>query len=195
MSGLPQKKSRGEALQAAFFHRMDQDLIESLRRRMSRESKMDAFRAVTGIRNERILESLVDAGFELPTLTAFTWAPIIFVAWADGHADYSEKSTVFDALLAKGISHDAATSMIEHDWFSREPDERLWEIWEEFSAAWLADLDVKHLDLLFAEIIDNCYAVARASGGFLGVGKISQRETDVIGRVSRQHTALEQCLS
>lgn len=59
------------------------------------------------------LESLVDAGFEMPTLTAFIWVPLVFVAWADGNADALEKKAILDVLATKGFApQTAARTMI-----------------------------------------------------------------------------------
>jgi hypothetical protein len=81
------RQSRGKALEEAFFFRMDQELIELLGKRMQRDEKMRSFANATGIQDKKRLASLIDAGFELSTLTAFIWVPLVFVAWADGHAD------------------------------------------------------------------------------------------------------------
>ena len=85
------KTNRGKALEEAFFFRMDQELIELLGRKLQRDEKIKSFAEATGIQDVKRLESLVDAGFEMPTLTAFIWVPLVFVAWADGNADAMEK--------------------------------------------------------------------------------------------------------
>jgi hypothetical protein len=88
-----------------------------------REEKIGSFQAVTGIRDRTIVESLVDAGFEMSTLTAFIWAPVVFVAWADGNADQLEKAAILDALPNKGLSREIASMMIAHEWFANHPTE------------------------------------------------------------------------
>lgn len=98
-----QKQSRGHTLTEAFFFRMDQELIESLRIKLSREEKINAFQTVIGLRNPKVVEGLIDAGFDLSTATAFIWAPVVFVAWADGKADPLEKKTILEALPNKGV--------------------------------------------------------------------------------------------
>ena len=83
--------NRGKALEEAFFFRMDQELVELLGRKLQRDEKIKSFAEATGIQDVKRLESLVDAGFEMPTLPAFIWVPLVFVAWADGNADAMEK--------------------------------------------------------------------------------------------------------
>jgi hypothetical protein len=178
-----QKKSRGEALAEVFFYRMDRELIESMSKKLDRDEKIQSFGAVTGIRDRKVLECLVDAGFELSTLTAFIWAPMVFVAWADGNADQLEKTAILEALPNKGVSRETASMMIAHEWFTKRPTEELWRIWEEFAVTSLTGINSDEREAVMDEIVDLCYEVAHSSGGFMGFGKVSQAELNVIDRV------------
>ncbi len=184
------RQNRGKALCEAFFFRMDQELIEVLGKRMQRDEKMRAFAEATGIRDKKRIACLVDAGFELSTLTAFIWVPLVFVAWADGHADDQERMAIREVLAAKGISPSTAAMMIDHDWFHRCPTEELWKTWEDFVHVTLDNLNPIVRNELIDEIVGLCHVVAHASGGFLGIGKISPTETEVIDRVI---AALHRC--
>lgn len=179
------KLTRGKALEEAFFYRMDQELIELLRKSLQREEKLQLFASATGIRDRKRLASLVDSGFELSTLTAFIWVPLVFVAWADGNADELEKNAIFDVLTNKGISQETASMMIAHEWFRQCPNEDLWSTWEEFAAITLASLGPQIRNELIDEIVGLCHVVAHASGGFLRVGSISEAEANIIDRVTR----------
>ena len=162
---------------------MDQELIELLSKRLQRDEKIRLFANATGIRSRKGLESLVDSGFELSTMTAFIWVPLIFVAWADGNADEFEKKSIFDVLTNKGIATETASMMIAHEWFSQSPNPELWKIWEEFTVTTLTRLNPAIRNELMDEIVGLCHVVAYASGGLLGLGKISPSETKVIDRV------------
>jgi hypothetical protein len=177
------KTNRGKALEEAFFFRMDQELIELLSRKLQRDEKIRSFAEATGIHDVKRLESLVDAGFEMPTLTAFIWVPLVFVAWADGNVDAMEKKTILDVLATKGFSENAACRIMDHEWVRNPPNADLWKIWEDFSAATLANLKAPSRNELIDEIVGLCYVVAHASGGFLGIGKVSPSETEVIDHV------------
>ena len=185
MLTLSNKLTRGKALEEAFFYRMDQELIEQLRKKLQRDEKIRLFANATGIRDRKRLESLVDSGFELSTLTAFIWVPLVCVAWADGNADELEKKAIFDVLIDKGISKETASMMIAHEWFRQSPNEDLWSTWEEFATATLANLSPPTRNELIDEIVGLCHVVAHASGGFLGIGTVSETEANVIDRVIR----------
>ena len=185
MLTLSNKMTRGKALEEAFFYRMDQELIEQLRKSLQRDEKIRLFANATGIRDRKRLESLVDSGFELSTLTAFIWVPLVCVAWADGNADELEKNAIFNVLINKGISKETASMMIAHEWFRQSPNEDLWSTWEEFATTTLASLSPPIRNELIDEIVGLCHVVAHASGGFLGIGTISETEANVIDRVIR----------
>jgi hypothetical protein len=181
---LPQstQPTRGKVLEEAFFYRVDQELSELLSKRLQREEKYRLFANATGIRDRKHLSLLVDSRFELSTLH-FVWVPLILVAWADGNAENLEKKAIADILASKGISREAIARVIAHEWFCKKPTEELWEIWAEFSAATSASLNSSIYNELIDEIVRLCRLVAEASGGFMGVGKISTTETQAIDRV------------
>jgi tellurite resistance protein len=183
MSLEAKKRSRGEALAEAFFYKMDRELLESLRMRIDRAERVKSFEACTGIRDPRIVEGLVDAGLDLSTITAFLYAPAVFVAWADGQADEREQEAIRLALPQKGVSQDAVACFISHTLFQDPPSKDLWNLWESFSVSFLDSFSPQDRDLLIREIVELCYLVARSSGGVWGMGSISPRETKVIQQV------------
>ena len=181
--------TRGKVLEEAFFYRVDRELGEMLGKRLQREEKIRLLANATGIRNQKHLELLADSGFEFSTLH-FVWVPLILVAWADGNAEKLEKEAIAGILASKGISQETIARVVSHDWFCKKPTEELWEIWAEFSAATSASLNPSMYNELIDEIVRLCRLVADASGGFIGLGKISATETRAIDRVIRtlQHT-------
>ena len=183
---LPQSNqpTRGKVLEEAFFYQVDRELSELLSKQLQRENKARLFANTTGIRDQKHLDVLVDSGFELSTLH-FVWVPLILVAWADGNAENLEKKAIADILASKGISRETIARVIAHEWFRKKPTEELWEIWEEFSAATSASLNSSIYNELIDEIVRLCRLVAEASGGFMGLGKISVTETQTIDRVIR----------
>jgi hypothetical protein len=179
------KEFFAKTLEDAFFYSMDQELIAALQRKLALEDKLEAFQNVTGIRNKSQLLGLIDVGFDLPTLTAFTWVPLVYVAWADGQIDQQEKAAIFKTLNNKGISPETAVMMAEHEWFRHRPDNGLWNIWRQFTLAALEHQPTKLRNELMDEIVTLCYVVANASGGVAGAGAISERESRVIDGVAQ----------
>jgi hypothetical protein len=176
--------TRGTVLEEAFFYRVDRELSELLGKRLQREEKLLQLANATGIRDQKYLERLADSGFELSTLH-FIWVPLILVAWADGNAEKLEKKAIADILASKGISQETISRVISHEWFCKKPTEELWGIWKEFSAATSSSLNPAINNELIDELVRLCRLVADASGGFMGLGKVSATETQAIDRVIR----------
>lgn len=184
MQTVGRNKLVGKTLEDAFFYRMDQELIAELRKKIDLEEKLDAFQNVTGIRNRQQLLALIDAGFEIATLTAFTWVPLVFVAWADGVIDEDEKKVISDTLISKGIAPETAAMMANHEWFARRPDEELWNIWQQFARNTLEQQPLAVQNELLDEVVTLCHVVANASGNSVSDSDISDAEWKVIDRVA-----------
>jgi hypothetical protein len=174
--------TRGKVLEEAFFYKVDRELIEMLSKRLQREEKIRLLANATGIGEQKHFKTLADSGCELSTLHSL-WVPLIFVAWADGNAEKMEKEAIVGILVSKGISQETMSRVIAHDWFRKKPPDELWEIWAQFSAATSASLTSSSHKEVSDEIVRLCRLVADASGGFMGLGKISKTETQAIDRV------------
>jgi len=77
-----------------------------------------------------------------------------------------EKAAILGALSSRGVSQETVSMMIGHEWFAIHSTEELWNVSEEFSAAWLAGLIDERREALIDEIVDLCHVVAHAPGGF-----------------------------
>ncbi|XZE21016.1 hypothetical protein SH449x_000909 [Pirellulaceae bacterium SH449] len=178
-----QKLSRGETLAEAFFFRMDQELIDLLGKKLNREESIQAIQELTGIVHREVIESLVDAGWDSSAAAAFIWAPIVFVAWADGHADEAEKKAIIELLEKKGFPTESAKLLMDHPWFQTPPSDHLWNLWKEFATNFLNQMKPADRQTLVRELIELCQTVAQASGGFMGLGSVSQSESAAIAKV------------
>jgi hypothetical protein len=174
----------GKKLEEAFFHPMNMDLVEQFRQRLSLQEKLDAFSNTTGIRDRKQLIGLANMGYEVSTLTAFTWIPLVFVAWADGRLDDLEKKSMIEALVNRGISRSTAAMMTDHKWFRQQPEEELWELWAQFARSILGRRSTPLRNELLDEILTRCHVVANASGFQQDSAHISAREWEVIERVT-----------
>jgi hypothetical protein len=188
-----ERRNRGQALAEAFFFRADQELWRLLREKLNREETIQKFETVIGIRDTKVVHCLVDAGFDLSTAMAFVWAPAMFVAWADGEADHLEKEIILNHLPSKGVSPDATSLIIQHEWFTNPPSSDLWQLWVDFASDFLRNWSVDDRKAVSNEIINLCRDVAEASGGFLGFLKMSQLELEAIERVASALKRISDC--
>src|SRR5262245_5843436 len=102
-------KQREMGLEEAFFKERDRRLMEKLRGELSAFEEKRKVGHVTGIVEEYVLQSLVQAGVRAETLAAVALIPIIEVAWCDGTVAPEERDAVLNAAVAPGIHEDSAS--------------------------------------------------------------------------------------
>lgn len=184
MTGANRGQVLEKRLEESFFQGIEEELVQELRRDVPLNDLLEIFRNTTGIRDRRRLLELANTGVRVPTLTAFSWLPLVFVAWADGHFDDTEKKAIIEGLVERGISRKVAAAMINHEWFRQRPDDSLWDTWRQYA---LMILDRSPLSLrneLMDEIVTQCHVVANAAGCSRRE-RISRKEWHVIDQVTR----------
>ena len=90
---------------------------------------------------------------------------------------------VLDRAAAKGI----LAGNVEHDllerWLVHRPEPTLFEAWQQYIRGLCEQMPAVERQTLKAELLANVRAAAEASGGFLGMGKISTEEREVLTRL------------
>jgi uncharacterized membrane protein YebE (DUF533 family) len=176
---------RGQALEDEFFHRVDQKLIQDLRNSTERDSARKALREATNFADETLLNQLLDKGFTASSITALMLLPSVFVAWADGSVSDSERTNVIQAALQRGVDSQSVAYQLIQSWLDKRPPHSLWEAWREYAEGVRQSMSSEQANTLAKEIVDQATRVAEASGGMLGIGKVSAAEKDVIERIRK----------
>ena len=78
------------------------------------------------------------------------------------------------------ISHD-----LLENWLEQAPDARLMEVWRDYVNALCAEVGADAKDKLKQDILGRAREVAEAAGGFLGVGKVSTKEREILDELER----------
>lgn len=176
--------NQSKALEDQFFLKEDRVLIEKLQRMKKMQESKAALKEVSGITNEHLLDRLVELGIHPETLAALSLVPLIETAWADGDVDEMERDAVLKAAEAKGLK----TGGIEHEllerWLMNKPPTELLSAWTQYIRGLSEKMDLRQKALLRDELIDRARNVAEASGGVLGIGKISKSESAMLEKLS-----------
>src|SRR4051812_6640736 len=168
----------------AFFAEQDAILLRRMRQKDERTSMREALAAASGLRDDDTLEVLLDARVEPQTLEAFALLPMAAVAWADGHLAHEERTAALAAAERCGLVRGEAGWRLLERWLVREPSPALISAWEAYMQAQAQHLDEAAWYKLKQDVLSNARAVAKAAGGFLGLGSgISDRERSVLRRV------------
>jgi hypothetical protein len=174
---------RGKALEDEFFRREDKRLIERLRELKQKESSREALAQASGIKNPQTLDRLLELGVRPEVVSALAIVPLAEVAWADGSVDAKERQLILSRAEKAGFAPGSATYELLQSWLDRKPESNLLTAWTEVIRGMREHMTAQEIESLRSELIERTHAVARASGGLLGIGSMSAAEQDVIARL------------
>jgi len=173
-------KETARALEDSFFAKENERILKELRAASVREEKRKEFREYLNIKNDELLDALVELAVEPETLVAFTLVPLVEVAWADGEIQPKEREAIIKAAMERGVTEDSPTAELLKNWLETRPDEQLLETW----MTYIEELKLSLTGETWAEmkktVMGRARAIAEAAGGFLGVASISAAEKKML---------------
>jgi hypothetical protein len=173
----------GRSLEEAFFLEQDRELIERRAELHRMEKTKEALAAVSGIKDQAILEQLVRLGVGAEALAALALVPLVEVVWADGHVDDEERQVVLEHAKKQGILPGGIEHALLERWLLKRPGDDLLVAWQHYVEALCNRLDGAQRASLKHELLGDVRAAAEASGGFLGLGAISAAERVVLDKL------------
>jgi hypothetical protein len=171
---------RGQNLEDEFFHKEDQRLIAKLRELKAKEVTREELSRISGIKNTAILDRLIQLGIHAETLVALSIVPLAEVAWADGAIDAKEEQAILDRAAEAGVTPGSTSYDLLKSWLERRPEPRLLTAWIDMIQGVSENLTAEQVEALRAGLVERARTVASASGGVLGMGKISSAEAEMI---------------
>ncbi len=174
---------RGHAMEEAFFRGMDAKLLEQLRHETaSADNRADLIRK-TGIRDEKLLNELLEQGISSESMVAMRLIPMVMVAWADREVSPEESSVIYCEAEKIGISKNSVASELLNMWLKKRPGNELIETWKNYTEMLFRSMPTGSQQTYREELKRELDAVAQASGGLLGFGSISDSESSMIERL------------
>jgi uncharacterized tellurite resistance protein B-like protein len=178
----------GRSLEDAFFLEQDRRLIARRAELAKLAETKEALASVSGIKNQDILQHLVDLNVRPETLAALSTLPLLEVVWADGEVDAKERQAVLDFATRQGIAEGSMARELLERWLVQQPKESLLLAWQHYVEALCARLSAEDRQTLQEALLHDVRAAAKVSGGFLGLGAISKAEQAVIARLESSFT-------
>jgi hypothetical protein len=167
-------------LEDEFFRKEDQRLNARLRELQDKVSSREALGKASGIKNEAILDKLLQLGIRAEGVAALALVPLVEVAWADGSIDERERREILGRAEKSGIALGSTDHALLQSWLERRPEPKLLSAWTHMVEGLCEHMTPEQVRALRAELIERARAIASASGGLLGVGKVSAAEADMI---------------
>lgn len=174
---------RGRTLEEEFFRKEEAKILERMRAQKAAAITREELTRATGISDAAALDALLSLGLSPATLAALSLVPLVEVAWASGGVDAAERKAVLAAAGETGI--DAASRDLLASWLTHAPDRALLEAWKGYVATMSKSLEPAQRERLKSELVGRARKVASASGGVLGIGKISKEEDAVLQELSK----------
>lgn len=175
---------RARHLEEAFFLEQDKILIERLRAMKKMAESKEALAAVSTITNDAVLARLVELDIKPEIVAALAAVPLVEVAWADGKIDPAERETVLAHAAGQGIAPGSIEYALLERWLEQRPAPQLIEAWAAYIEGLCERLSAEERRLLREELLRSTRSTAAASGGWLGLGRISAREQAVLDRLA-----------
>jgi hypothetical protein len=183
---LERMNTAARALEEAFFAREDARLLAELRAEARKKERRQAMRDVISIKDEALVDHLLELGLGPETVLAVTLVPLAVVAWADGSIQPPERVAILKAASEKGLQPGSLARQMLESWLSRRPEPKLVEAWKRYVQSIWPSLTPKEQDEIRAIGLDRARHVAEAAGGFLGLtSKVSAAEQATLDEMAR----------
>ena len=180
-----------KAKEAEYFHKKEKRIIEKMRQRVLKAEQQQELAEFFMVEDAEILNDLQELGYSRDTIFLLYLVPIIHVAWIDGTVTEREREAVLQIARERGMEKDSSAESMLQDWLDNRPPDEFFEKTLRLIRN-ILQTRPKVVRLIRGQTLAHyCSVVANTSGGFLGFGKISpaQRELieDITGELERNH--------
>jgi hypothetical protein len=171
-------------LEDAFFAERDRQLVEALRKRLSASEAEQLLAAATGVSDQIAVREL--AGLSTPNVLAVLGIfPLVEIAWCDGQVSPEERRAVLAAAADMGVPVNSPSHQLLDRWLEQRPAEGALPLWTDYVHALCGTLEPALVDKLRDGVIGRAKKVARAAGGYLGLGNtVSAAEQTCLTRLA-----------
>jgi len=177
---------RGRALEDEYFRRQEQQLIEKLRARAAEDAVRRQLSERSGVADDEILADLQALGYTPDTVTLLHLVPLVQIAWAEGGVSDRERQLIVEAARAHGVEAGSPADAQLAGWLDNCPSDVFFERTLRAVGAVLESTPAGERQTAGRDLLAYSSAIASASGGILGFGKVSEAERQVLARISEE---------
>jgi hypothetical protein len=175
---------RRRASEDDYFRKRDRELIERMRLVAAAERDRSELSAKTGLDDPALLGELQDLGFTPQTLPVLPLVPIVQMAWAEGGITPAERTLLIKVARERGIAEGSPADTLLDGWMARKPTNDVFEKATRLIRAMLESGAPDTPTMSAEDLIKYCERIATASGGILGIGKISADERATLSEIA-----------
>jgi len=170
-------------LEEEYFRKQDQELIAKMRKAAATDEARRGLGVQSGIHDPALLREIEQLGFTADTVSLLPLVPILQVAWAEGGVSPEERKLILDVARARGIAAGSAADHQLAEWLADRPPQDVFARAGRLISAMLQVHSGESGALTADELVKYCETVATASGGILGIHKVSRDERAAIQQI------------
>ena len=169
-----------------YFRRRDRELLERHRQRAEAEAERRLIAQAIGLNDDAVVIDLQLVGYRSDTIVLLELAPPIQVAWADSDVSTRERELLLKMAAREHVAQGTPARDQLEVWIRQRPSTDLFDASLRAVSDILNRLQADARASLRRKVIEDCIAIAGASGGFLGWNHVSSDERHVIERITRE---------
>lgn len=174
---------RRRASEDDYFRKKDRELVEKMRAAAAADRAKSELRAKTGLSDPALIAELAALGFTPETVSVLPLVPIVEMAWAEGGVTAAERTMLVTLARGRGIADGSPADRQLADWLTQQPSPSVFERATRLIRAMLDTGSPESGKLTADELIKYSESIAAASGGILGIGKVSAEERATLARI------------
>ena len=168
------------------FQRREPELIAKLQQRGREEATRRRMAERTGVADQEVLRELDMLGYAPETVMLLHLVPLLQMAWAEGGVSDRERALIVEAARARGIEAGSPADRQLATWLATRPSADFFEGTLRAIGAILQTRPSEKREASRRDLLSYCTAIASASGGILGFGRVSPEEHNVLARISQE---------
>jgi hypothetical protein len=177
---------RRQTQEDEYFRKREQELIQKMRQRAETDATRQQLAERSGIADPAVLQDLEALGYTPDTVRLLHLVPLVQMAWSEGGVSDRERSLILDAARAGDVADGSAAADQLAQWLTTRPTDRFFETTLRVIGALLAGQPAAERDAAQRDLLAYCSAIASASGGILGRGKVSDTERNLLQHISHE---------
>jgi hypothetical protein len=176
---------RRRASEEDYFRKRDSALIEEIQKRAESDAARRRLSQRLGITDDDLLGRLLEVGFSEEIVPLIHVLPLVQVAWIEGTVSPRASQQIVETARRRGIDELSPADRQLTEWLRSRPADALYDAALEAIRAILQQGPGSERESASEDLLERCTAVAAASGGVLGFGKISALERNVLDYIRR----------
>lgn len=178
---MPDQDARSR--EEEYFWKRDQELIAKMRRQAAADQAQRELGAKVGLDDPELIQELHALGFTTETVALLPLAPLVQMAWVEGGVSDAERRLIVQLARSRGIAEGTAADRQLSAWLERQPEPQVFTRATRLIRAMLA-APTAQAGLSADDLVKYCESIAAASGGILGIKKISAEERALLSTIA-----------